>query len=163
MKKKDSLDLAKTTELEQRIGELTAGWQRTQADFINYKKQVAEDRVRLIENASTDLIGEILPVFDNFELAAKHVPDDLKNNNWAIGITMIEKQLFEVLQNAGLSRIESMGSHFDPELHEALDEIISDKPEGEVVEEVAAGYRFGDRVIRPAKVKVSGKKDEKPV
>lgn len=141
--------------LENDIAELKAGWQRTQADFLNFRRQVEKDRARTIQMANADLIESILPVLDNFELAAKHVPEELKGNNWATGITMIEKQLFDVLKGDGLERIESLGQHFDPLLHEAIENVASDKPEGEIVEEAASGYRFNGIVLRPAKVKVS--------
>lgn len=145
--------------LEQDIDNLKNGWQRTQADFSNFKKQVERDRACLIQTAKAGLVGSILPVFDNFELAAKHVPEDLKNNNWAIGITLIEKQLFDVLSAEGLEKIASLGQHFDPELHETVDKIASSKQEGEIVEEIASGYKFNGVVLRPAKVKISsGKK-----
>ncbi|MCX6808403.1 MAG: nucleotide exchange factor GrpE [Candidatus Berkelbacteria bacterium] len=141
--------------LEQTVAELTAGWQRAQADFQNLRRQTETDRSRLIKMANTDLMLEILPVLDNFQLAAKHVPADLENNNWAVGIKQIEKQLENILAGQGLVKIQSLGQDFNPTYHEAVEHIESDKPENEIVEEILAGYAFGDQILRPAKVKVS--------
>ncbi|MFA7253211.1 MAG: nucleotide exchange factor GrpE [Patescibacteria group bacterium] len=145
-------------ELNQKIGELTAGWQRTQADFQNFRRQVEEDRKKLIKKANTDLIMEILPVLDNFQLAAKHVPTELESNNWVIGVKQIEKQLESILENSGLSKIPTVGEQFNPHLHEAIEHIQSDEPIDIIVEELTSGYKFDDSVLRPAKVKVSAGK-----
>ena len=145
-------------ELEQKIGELTAGWQRTQADFVNYKKQVEQDRTKLIKSSNQDLIMSLLPVLDNFQLAARHVPEALANDNWVIGIKQIEKQLETVLADEGLQKIEPLGQQFDHNLHEAIEHISSEQPENEIVEEILSGYKYYDSVIRPAKVKVSSGK-----
>jgi molecular chaperone GrpE len=144
-----------TDEMIQKIGELTLGWQRTQADFANYRRQVEEDRKKLIKTANSDLLLDILPVLDNFQLAAKHTPSELENNNWTQGVKQIEKQLENILETEGLIKIESIGTQFDPNFHEAIDHIPSDKPENEIVEEVISGYTFDGAVLRPAKVKVS--------
>ena len=156
MKKDNS---AKIKELEAKIAELTAGWQRTQADFLNYKKQASDERTNLISSANTDLIYEILPVLDNFKLAADHMPAELTENNWAEGIKQVERQLESILQNEGLEHIKTVGEQFDPNLHEAIEHIQSDKPENEIVSEILPGYIFNHKVLRPAKVKVSNPKN----
>lgn len=156
MKKDNS---AKLKELEAKIAEFTAGWQRTQADFLNYKKQVSEERADLITSANADLIYEILPVLDNFKLAADHMPKELSDNNWAQGIKQVERQLELILQNESLERIKTVGEQFDPNLHEAIEHIESDKPENEVVSEILPGYILNSQVLRPAKVKVSKPKN----
>ncbi|MCX6812568.1 MAG: nucleotide exchange factor GrpE [Candidatus Berkelbacteria bacterium] len=146
----------KFKELEAKITELTAGWQRTQADFINFKKNVADDRVKLIKSAGGDIVSQLLPVLDHFQLAAKHIPKNLINDNWALGIKQIEKQFEAILFENGLERIESVGQEFDPELHEAIEEVeVAGNKAGEIVEEIIAGYKFGGEVVRPARVKVA--------
>jgi len=145
----------KVVELEQKIGELTAGWQRTQADFTNFKKQSAEDKIKYCASANADLIYNLLPVLDNFALAAKHIPQNLANDNWAQGIRQIEKQFEDILSSEGLERIATIGEKFNPHLHEAVDYAESDKPEDEIVEETLAGFKFNGEVIRAATVKVS--------
>lgn len=155
MNKKDKKNDPRIVELEQKIGELTAGWQRTQADFVNYKKQSAEDKVKYCRSANGNLVYDLLPVLDNFQLAAKHIPANLADDNWAQGIKQIEKQFEDILAQEGLERIETIGETFNPEFHEAVEHVESDKPEDEIVEEVLSGYKFDGEVIRPAKVKVS--------
>jgi len=146
-------------ELEQKVVDLSAGWQRTQADFNNFRRQTELDRQKLATMIRADILLEILPVLDNFQLAAKHVPTNLENDNWVIGIKQIEKQFETILGSAGMAKIPTIGQQFDHNLHEAIESLSSDKPEGEIVEELQAGYKLNDNVIRPAKVKVSaGKK-----
>ena len=149
----------KITELEQKIGELTAGWQRTQADFVNFRKQVEQDKAKWRQDVRADFICELLPILDNFQLAAKHAPAELENNSWAQGIKQIEKQLENLLTSEGLEKIESVGSEFNPHLHEAIEHIPSKEPENTVIEELCVGYTLNGEVLRSAKVKVSkGKK-----
>ncbi len=145
----------KYQELETKIAELTAGWQRTQADFLNFKKQTADERIRLIKSAGADLVDQLLPVLDHFQLAARHLPKELENDNWAIGIKQIEKQFENILFENGLERIISIDREFDPEFHEAVEEVESEKPSGTIVDEILSGYKFSAVVIRPAKVKVA--------
>ena len=149
---------ANTDELHQKIGDLTLGWQRCQADFTNFRRQVEEDRKKLIKMANADLMMEIIPVLDNFQLAAKHVPAELEGNNWAQGVKQIEKQLEDILASEGLTRIETIGQEFNPHLHEAIEHVKSDQPENAIIEELTSGYEFDGRVLRPAKVKVSSGK-----
>lgn len=148
----------KISELEQKVTDLTAGWQRSQADFQNFRRQTEEDHKKLANNAKADMMVDILPVLDNFQLAAKHVPAELEGNNWVQGIKQIEKQLESILSSLGLIKIETIGIKFDPYFHEAIEHVSSKKPEEEIVEEVASGYKFDGTVIRPAKVKVSSGK-----
>lgn len=140
---------------EERIIELTAAWQRAQADFANLKRQTDLDQIKFSKRVKSDLILEILPVLDNFQLAAKHIPAELENNNWAQGVKQIEKQLENILSSLGLERIPTVGVNFNHYSHEAIESVASDKPAGEILEEIRAGYLLNRDVIRPAKVKVS--------
>ncbi len=149
------IDNKKIKELESKIAELTSGWQRTQADFLNYKKQTADERLKLISSAGADIVEQLLPVLDHFQLAAKHLPKELETDNWAQGIKQIEKQFENILFDNGLERIESIGQEFNPQIHEAVEEIESEKPAGTVVEEILSGYKYSGEVLRPAKVKVA--------
>ena len=149
------IDNKKIKELESKIAELTSGWQRTQADFLNYKKQAADERLKLISSAGADIVEQLLPVLDHFQLAAKHLPKELETDNWTQGIKQIEKQFENILSENGLARIDSVGQEFNPQIHEAVEEIESDKPAGTVVEEILSGYRYAGEVLRPAKVKVA--------
>ena len=154
-KNEKKIKTQKTEELEKKLAEIVTGWQRTQADFANYKKQSEEERVKLRSNANADLIYELLPVLDNFQRAAQHAPKELENDNWVLGIKHIEKQFENILADNGLERIKTINQHFNPHFHEALEHVKSDKPEGIIVEEILSGYKFNGEVLRPAKVKVS--------
>lgn len=149
------IDNKKIKELESKIAELTSGWQRTQADFLNYKKQTADERLKLISSAGADIALQLLPVLDHFQLAAKHLPKELETDNWVQGMKQIEKQFENILSNNGLEKIESIDREFNPQVHEAVEEIESDKPAGTVVEEILSGYKYAGEVLRPAKVKVA--------
>lgn len=130
--------------------------QRVQADFVNYRRRVEEAKANFVKLASADVICQILPVLDNFELAAKHVPESLENDNWVTGIQAIEKQLEQVLTINGLEKVKTTGQQFDPNLHEALSE-TNDKryKDNEIVSENTAGYLLNGKLIRPAKVIVN--------
>ncbi|PIS07691.1 nucleotide exchange factor GrpE [Candidatus Berkelbacteria bacterium CG10_big_fil_rev_8_21_14_0_10_43_13] len=160
-KEKKQRKLDPNIELEQKIAELTAGWQRTQADFTNFRRATELDRQKLAEITKADVLLEILPVLDNFQLAAKHIPVEIENDNWVSGIKQIEKQLESILTSVGLEKIPTIGNQFDHNLHEAIESISSEKPESEIVEEIQSGYKLNSNVIRPAKVKVSAGSEKK--
>lgn len=144
-------------ELESKIHELTTGWQRTQADFDNFRKRSEEQKKNLIQFATVDLIQDILPVLDNFQRSNQHMPEELKNDSWARGMQFVEKQLEDILTSHGLMQMEiKVGDKFDPAKHEA---IICDKCQGfkpdQITEVVENGYLLNSKVLRPAKVKVA--------
>jgi len=129
-----------------------AGWQRAQADLINYKKRTEQEKQELSKFANLVLILNLLPILDDFERAYSAIPPKMANLNWIEGIKLIERKLWAVLEAQGVTRIKALGEPFDPKLHEA---IRQDKgQEGIVTEEIQKGYMIEDRVIRPTKVVV---------
>ena len=146
----------KTENIEQEYKEIKELLQRTQADFMNYRRRVEEDKSNFIKLASGEVISQIVPVLDNFELAAKHVPENLEDNNWVLGIQAIEKQLEQVLLTNGLEKIVTIKQQFDPNLHEAISE-TTDKQikDNEIISEEVAGYLLNGKLLRPAKVIVN--------
>ena len=129
-----------------------AGWQRAQADFVNYKKRSEQEKQDLSKFANSVLILNLLPVLDDFERAFSSLPPKMGKLSWLDGIKLIERKLWAVLQAQGLSPIKALGEPFDPQFHEA---IRQDKgKEGIVIEEIQKGYLLEDRVIRPSKVVV---------
>jgi molecular chaperone GrpE len=129
-----------------------AGWQRAQADFINYKKRAEQEKQELGKFANSVLILSLLPVLDDFERAFSSIPPKMEKQSWLEGIKLIERKLWAVLEAQGLSPIKALGEPFDPTLHEA---VRQDKgQEGIVIEEIQKGYLLEDRVIRPSKVVV---------
>lgn len=145
----------KIKELENKILEVENGWKRTQADFLNFKRKTEEDRINLVKNAASNIISDLLPILDNFSLAAKHIPENLENDNWVQGVKVIEKQFDSILSDNGLEKVASIGQQFDHNLHEALESVESDELEGTIIEELLPGYLLNGDLIRPAKVKVS--------
>lgn len=138
--------------------EYLGDWKRTQAEFENYKKRQAASEKELRGYLIEKLVLDIIPVLDNFRSATLHVPEEQKESPWVVGIQYIEKQLESVLTDNGMETIEvKEGEEFDPKLHESIS--IEESSEGEGAKHIVAkvlqkGYKFGDRVIRPAKVTV---------
>jgi molecular chaperone GrpE len=125
--------------------------QRTQASFENFRKQSDKRMQEMQEMAAKDVILELLPVVDNFELALKNKDGD----GFVKGIELIYAQLNTLLEDNKVKAILTVGEEFDPHLHEALMKVPSDKAENIVVEEFQKGFVLGDKVIRCAKVKIS--------
>ncbi|MFH1841168.1 MAG: nucleotide exchange factor GrpE [Candidatus Nealsonbacteria bacterium] len=144
----------KLEECQKKRDEYLAGWQRARADFLNYKKEEMERMGKILKYANEDLILKILPILDNLEKAEKETPDDLKENQYVSGVFQIKKQIEEFLKNQGIEEIKSLGESFDLNFHEVVEEVEGEKT-GIIVEEVKKGYKLQDKVIRPAKVKVS--------
>ncbi len=141
------------SELEQQLGELTQALQRERADAINIRRRHDEELSRLKTSLKANVVADLLPIIDNFERALKHVPKDLEGNDYIKGVQAVVKQFEKTLADMGVERIATVGEHFDPELHEA----VSAEGEGDneiVAEELQAGYKLGDDVIRHAMVRV---------
>ncbi len=143
-------------ECEKKKEEYFSGWQREKADFINYKKGELERLEEILFSAKESLLLKIIPVLDNFDLAEKAIPEKDKEDKNVKGMLLIKKQLLETLKGMGLKEINCIGQKFDPEKQEAIEEIEKkDAESGTVVEEIEKGYELNDRIIRPAKVKIS--------
>jgi molecular chaperone GrpE len=144
--------------LEKEFDELKSLLQRTQADFVNYRHRNEEDKQNFVKFAAADVIEQILPVMDNFQMAAKHTPENLAQDNWVKGIQAIEKQLEQILQANGLEKVETIGHQFNPNVHEAIGQSPdSDKENNEIISEEAPGYMLNGKLLRPAKVIVNNK------
>jgi len=134
--------------------EMTDLLKRTQANFENYRKQMEKRIVDIKEMAAKDLILQLLPILDNFELALKSISHD-QTTDFTKGVELIHAQMSELLHQKGVESMESIGQKFDPHKHEALLKVDSDKPEGIILEEFQRGYLLQNIVIRHAKVKIS--------
>ncbi len=154
--KKESPTQSKTLRQAQgKEEEYLEGWKRCLADFDNYKKQQSKTFEDLRTYATEDLMREIIPILDSFDLALKSVPGRGVSKEWKQGVVYIKGQLEDVLKTRGLEKIRVEGEKFNPELHEAIENVESDKESGTVLEEVQQGYKIGEKVIRPARVKVA--------
>ncbi|MBU2595727.1 nucleotide exchange factor GrpE [Patescibacteria group bacterium] len=147
--------LASCEKLEKEIKELKTGWQRTQADFENFRKRMTDELSKKELNGKLNVILDLIPVFDNFDRAYKHIPEKDKNKDWVIGIIAIEKQFQSILNNMGIEKYHVKGKKFDPETAEAMMTVESKKTEGTIIEELEPGYKMGEKIIRYARVKVS--------
>ncbi|MCC6569748.1 MAG: nucleotide exchange factor GrpE, partial [Anaerolineales bacterium] len=129
------------------------GWQRSQADFQNYKRRVERDNEMTFASMKGDIVKKILPVLDDLERALNNRPAD---DAWANGIELIARKFQNILDVEGIKRIEAQGAEFDPKFHEAIShEHNEDFESGQVIEVVQNGYMLGERVIRPALVRVA--------
>ncbi len=140
--------------LQQQIVDLTEALQRERADAVNLRRRHDEQIVSLKSVVKANAIRELLPVIDNFERALKHVPTDLEDNDYVKGVQGIVKQFEKTLVEMGVERIKTVGEPFDPRYHEAVQMEDGDGNQEVVSEELQAGYRIGDDVIRHAMVKV---------
>ncbi len=132
--------------------------QRTQADFINYRRRVEEERAQQARDATLGLIMKLLPVLDDFERAFANATPQERESSWAKGVELIERHLRSLLAAEGLERIDAQGAAFNPWEHEAISYLpTADAEEGRVLQVVRPGYRKGDRVVRPAQVVVAGR------
>jgi molecular chaperone GrpE len=143
-------------ELQARAKEYLDGWQRARADFTNYKKRVDSQMLDSYQNASSDVLKSLLPIIDDFDRAIASVPADLADNPWVTGTSMIQRKLSKMLDDFGVKPIDPRGEVFDPNRAEAVgvDE-DSDAPSGTVTETLQKGYRVGERILRPAMVRVA--------
>lgn len=130
-----------------------AGWQRAKADFVNYKKDELKRLEEMARYGNEELVRELITILDNFDLGLLALE---KAGPVERGIYMIRTQIEDVLKRRGLERISvNPGDKFDPNLAEAIAEVESEKPEGTIIEEIEPGWRLYDRIVRPARVKVS--------
>jgi len=143
--------------LQQQIEELTLALQRERADAMNIRRRHDEQIATLQTTVKASVIHDLLPVIDNFERALKHVPAELTGNDFVKGVEGVVKQFEKTLTDIGVERIKTVGEVFDPNLHEAVSMDESDEGgQQEIVsEELQAGYRIGNDVIRHAMVKVT--------
>ena len=144
--------------------EFRSALQRERAEFLNYKRRTAEEREATLGLAAEALIGKVLAVADDFDLAIDNRPDELAADPWADGIAAIDRKLRALLESEGVRPIDAApGRSFDPREHEAIANVAgTGRREGEIVDEVRRGYRLRDRVLRPALVAVAGPTDAGP-
>jgi molecular chaperone GrpE len=136
--------------------EYLEGWQRSRAEFANYKRRVERELQDSYQNASVDLMTRLFPILSDFERAMSNLPPELQNHTWLEGITLIQKKLQKMLEDGGVVAVDPTGQPFDPNWHEAVgtdDDTAAQS--GYVTATLQKGYRVGDRVLRPALVRVA--------
>jgi molecular chaperone GrpE len=129
---------------------------RKTAEFDNYRKRVERDRQSMSEGVTADVVRDLLPLVDDLERALKADPGSEGAEAYRRGVELIHRQLLEILKKRGVRTIEALGADFDPHFHQAVAyEQVDGAREGEVIEEFGRGYMLGDRLLRPAMVKVA--------
>jgi len=129
---------------------------RSQADFENYKKRTAREKEEAIKYANSSLLQQLVAIIDNFGLGLAAAKEQSEESPIYSGMVLVQKQLSDLLAENGMQPIEAEGKQFDPNLHEAIAHEPSDQvPEGIVLRQTRRGYRYKDRLLRPAKVIVS--------
>ena len=147
---------ASLLESQAKAEEYLDGWQRSRAEFSNYKKRIVREREQIHQTAKGKIIIEFLDILDDLERALKNCPEAGEGAEWAAGIELIYQKLQLKLEMHGVEPMNAEGEKFDPNLHEALMQEENDEYESDcVIEVVQKGYRIGDRVLRPAQVRVA--------
>lgn len=140
----------------EQASEYLDGWQRARAELANYKKRVEQDRGNARQQASASLLTKLLPVLDDFERAFQALPEELSKAPWVEGVQLVQRKLQAVVEQEGVTVIETEGQSFDPNYHEAVTyEEADGYEEGQIIVEVQKGYKLEDRVLRPALVRVA--------
>jgi molecular chaperone GrpE len=127
---------------------------RALADFDNYRKRVERERGAAAHSGNRAVLRSLVEVLDNFDRAFSHIGD--APSSVSQGVQLLQRQILALLESQGVRPLKSVGETFNPELHEAIGKVASEEIEpGAVVEEVQRGYRWGDEVLRPARVRVA--------
>ena len=148
--------MEKIDELQNQVDQFSDGWQRERAEFANYRKRAARDEEFHRQTSRIDILRTYLDVHDDIDLAIKNMPDHIKEDPWSNGIQLIQQKLANVLKSEGLEPITAEDNQFDPNVHEAIS--LEEHPEiesGKIIEIVQQGYKFGERVVRPSRVRVA--------
>jgi molecular chaperone GrpE len=132
--------------------ELTNALARAMADLQNFKRRTQDDQTKFVKFANAELLKILIPVIDNFDRSSSHLPESLKDNDWAKGVISIHDDFLKTLEKIGVGKIKTVGEKLNPRLHDAL--IAGPGTKDEIIEELEPGYMLADEVLKPAKVKV---------
>ena len=148
--------LEEVDDLKKKVDDFSDGWQRERADFDNYRKRIARDQEMEKQNRKFDILRKYLEISDDLNLAIKNMPEHVKSDAWVNGILLIKQKLDNLLDGEGLQPIQAENCAFDPVYHEAISsEEHAGFESGQIFDVVQQGYTIGDRVIRPARVRVA--------
>jgi molecular chaperone GrpE len=143
-------------EARTKANEYLDGWQRARAEFANYKKRVDRDQAQTSQVATGNVVRRFLEVLDDLERALKNRPEEGEGAVWSEGIELIYRKLLNMLENEGVKPMEIKHDFFDPNLHEAVvSEENNEFESGQIIDVIRQGYVLGDRVLRPAMVRVA--------
>lgn len=143
-------------ESQMKAQEYLDGWQRARADFANYKKRVEREQAQAYQNAAASIFKRFLDVLDDLDRALKNKPQEGDMAAWSSGIELVYRKFLSILEAEGVTVMQAQGEFFDPNLHEAISQEDNDHYEsGQIIEVVKNGYMMGDKVLRPALVRVA--------
>jgi molecular chaperone GrpE len=143
-------------EVRSKAQEYLDGWQRGLAEFANFKKRVEREQAQSYQNAAGNILKRYLEVVDDLERALKNRPKEGEGAAWSNGVELIYRKLLTILENEGVQPLGKPGEAFDPNLHEAITSEENGQYEsGQIIEVVRQGYILGERVLRPAMVRVA--------
>ncbi len=140
------------SEAEEKAAEYLASWQRAQADFINYKRRMEQERADYNRFANANFALALLPALDDLERAIAAVPHRYAKSEWVEGVRLVARKFLTILEGQGVKPVVALGQPFDPNFHEALRQAPGQ--EGVVIEEFQKGYMLNDKLLRPARVVV---------
>ncbi|MGN6640699.1 MAG: nucleotide exchange factor GrpE [Mucilaginibacter sp.] len=142
--------------LKQEVSLANDKYLRLYAEFDNFRRRTTKERTELLQSAGKDVIVSLLPVLDDFDRAIRHMDNTADVNAVKEGVALIQQKLKNILAQKGLKEMQSIGTEFDPELHEAITNVPapSEEQKGKVIDEVEKGYYLNDKVARFAKVVV---------
>ena len=142
--------------LQQQSNEYLDGWQRERAEFANYKKRKDRESQQLKDNITGSITRKYLDIVDDLERALQNRPQDGEGASWAEGIELVYRKFLTALESEGVTAMQVAGTEFDPNLHEAISQEPSEEYEsGQIVEVLRNGYMIGERVLRPASVRIA--------
>lgn len=155
-KSKKTVKLEEFEAVQIEVNDLKDKYLRLLAEFDNFKKRTARERIENAKTAAQDTMSALLPVLDDFDRAKKSAEDEASSEVFSEGVSLVYHKLKSTLESKGLEIFESTGELFDPELHEAITEIPAptEDMKGKVVDTIEQGYKLNDRIIRYAKVVV---------
>lgn len=141
---------------QEKADEYLDGWQRSRAEFANYKKRIEREQSQIFQNAAGNIIKRYLDIIDDLERALKNRPEDGDGAVWAEGIELIYRKFHALLESEGVNAMQAEGELFDPNLHEAITQEENEQYEsGQIIEVLKQGYMLGERVLRPAQVRIA--------
>lgn len=152
--KREAKHAKQIDELNSEIAELTEDVKRERADFMNYKRRMELDRMQIMQTAKSEIVTDLLGVFDDLERALSAAPEDISDHPWVKGVEQVHKQVQAKLSSLGVERIDCLNQPFNPELHEAVGFEGGEGDDEVVIEELRPGYRIGESMLRPSMVKV---------
>ncbi len=147
---------AELEKVKAEAAEYLEGWQRARAEFANYRKRVEREKEEVYLEARVAVLAKLLPVIDDFARAMENTPEDLTDHTWAGGVKLIGEKFATLLESNGLVELNPVGEPFDPTRHEAIGmDDSTDVESGHVTMVLQKGYAYGDKILRPAMVRVA--------